>query len=97
MAISAPVSDTDRAIQHDPDHSWPSSLGIHARWPNGMVSYIPISAEQFFGLGQFGAPLSGDAMIGMVNNMIASGQPPIDPPVRKPKYAKRKKPAKRSR
>src|SRR6267142_1522405 len=97
MAISAPVSDTSRATQHEPDQSWPRALGIRAEWPNGMVSYIPISGAQFFGLEQFGAPLSGDAIIGMIKNMIHSGQPSLLPPVRKKKNAKRKKPVKRSR
>lgn len=83
MAIEMPTADTARSIQHEPDQSWPQSLGIHARWPNGMVSYIMISADQFFGLGQYGAPLSGDAIVGSIKNMLAAGEPPREiPPTR---------------
>lgn len=78
MAIDNPQSDTGRAIQHDPDQSWPSTVSIELRWQVGestLVTNTVISADQFFGRGQFGAPLPGDAVIGMIENMRRAGPP----------------------
>lgn len=101
MAISEPRSDTSRAIQHDPDQSWPTSVILQVGWQIGGVyrtrTHV-ISADEFFGRGPFGAPLPGDAVINTIEIMRRAGPPPpmkkLGPPIRK-KIPKRNKNAKR--
>jgi hypothetical protein len=81
MAIDEPVSDTSRAIQHDPDQTWPASVVLQVTWiidGNYLTRSSIISADQFFGRGRFGAPLPGDGLINMIEHMRRAGPP--DPP-----------------
>jgi len=83
MAIDNPVSDTDRAIQHDPDQSWPRTLKIQLMWEvdgKPVVRTETITADQFFGRASFGAPMDGSAVIGMIENMRRAGPPPVERP-----------------
>lgn len=81
MAIDAPISDTSRGIQHDPDQTYPESVKIQILWrdKNGrpIVRTEQISAAQFFGTGSFGAPLSGDWLISFIARMVRSGPPKL--------------------
>jgi hypothetical protein len=85
------VSDLSRAKQHDPDYSWPTEVKVQIIWlinghPHVRSNYI--SAEQFFGFGQYGAPMEGAALVGMINNMRREGPPPVKRMVRG--YSKKK-------
>ncbi len=79
MPINAPISDTSRGIQHDPDEGWPESVKIQILWrdKNGrpIVRTETISADQFFGRGS--APLSGDWLISFIERMRRAGPPKI--------------------
>lgn len=66
--------DLARAITHDPDESWPTIIEIVAYWSKdgnrrGRRRSVEIDADQFFGHGAFGAPMSGDQIIGMIDKL----------------------------
>lgn len=81
MPIDAPVSDTARGIQHDSDQTWPHTVKIAIHWQDkhGRVSIRSevISAEQFFGHGSYGAPMSGDWLISFIERMRKAGPPKV--------------------
>lgn len=80
MPIPGPVSDSVRAINHERDQTWPSTVSIELRWQIDGATFVRsavITADQFFGLGSFGAPLPGDAVIGMIENMRRAGPPSL--------------------
>lgn len=70
-------SDTDKSPQHDRDRSWPRQVVVQMEWPNGAVVRRVISADEFFGRGAFGAPLSGDSLIAEIERMRLAGPPAI--------------------
>ena len=81
MAIDNPTSDTARAIHHDPDLKYPQSVTIQLVWVvDGIQRYrtMDISSDRFFGLGQYGAPIDGQAVISMMENARREG--PFIPP-----------------
>lgn len=74
-------SDTERAIHHEPDHSYPQNVVIRLVWVvNGHVRIRSeeISAARFFGLGQYGAPIDGAALVGTIENMRREGPPVVE-------------------
>lgn len=68
MAIHVPQGDLARAKTHEPDDSWPTMIEIVAYWGEGRRKRksVEISADQFFGRGSYGAPLSGAQLVAMV-------------------------------
>lgn len=91
MAIDSPTSDTSRGIQHEPNMDYPTSVTIQLVWGTpGEQSYrsIDISADRFFGYGQYGAPIEGAALIGMIENARREG-PYISAKAKKNAKAKR--------
>lgn len=74
-----PPPDLDRATSHDPDQDWPAEVKISVKWPgpNGgmMVRSETIGADQFFGRGAHGAPMSGEYVIGLIERMRRAGRP----------------------
>jgi hypothetical protein len=75
------VSDTSRAVQHDPDQSYPDQVKIQLMWmidghPRVRTTYI--SADQFFGMGTFGAPIEGAALLQQIEIMRRAGPPPVE-------------------
>lgn len=61
-----------RTTTHEADDSWPTMIEIVAYWGEGRRGKrrsIAISANQFFGRGGFGAPMSGEQLIGMVDKL----------------------------
>jgi hypothetical protein len=75
------VSDTSRGIHHEPDHSYPHSVVIRVRWVvDGHVSerVEQIDADRFFGLGNYGAPIEGAALVSIIENMRRAGPPPVN-------------------
>jgi hypothetical protein len=79
MAIQNPISDLARSKQHEPDRIWPHEVKIAVHWQDDKgritVRSEVISANQFFGEGSFGAPLSGDHVISMIERMRREGPP----------------------
>lgn len=77
-----PESDTDRAPSIEPDHAWPDIVEVRLQWrlPSGrmMASIKQISADEFFGRGNIGAPLDGQGLISIVERLRREG-PPSDP------------------
>jgi len=81
MPIDLPISDTSRAIQHEPDYSWPESIKIQLCWRDkagrAQIATQIISSDQFFGRGAYGAPLNGEAIIQTIERMRRAGPPKI--------------------
>ena len=66
-----PSGDLARCETIEPDQSWPSMVEVVVYWGEGRKKRrsIEISADQFFGRGVHGAPISGDQIIFMVNQL----------------------------
>lgn len=72
MAISQPQGDLARVKSQEPEDTWPTMIEVVAYWGEGRRGKrrsLEIPADQFFGRGQYGAPLSGDQLIGMVERL----------------------------
>lgn len=70
--IAMPQGDLSRATTHEADDSWPTMIEIVAYWGEGRKGKrrsLEISADQFFGRGSHGAPITGDQLIGMVDRL----------------------------
>lgn len=66
------VGDLARVFSQEAEERWPTSIEIVAYYGEGKRrkrKSIQISADQFFGRGVYGAPLSGDQLIGMVHRL----------------------------
>lgn len=87
MAIDAPISDTSRAIMHDKSLEWPDSVKLQMIWKDtdgrAAVRTEIISADEFFGLGQFGAPMDGARLISMIERLRRAGPPAFERKVRR--------------
>jgi hypothetical protein len=82
MPPDSPVSDTSRAIQHDPDTSWPTWVKLELVWEidgRAHTRVAHIDGDHFFGRGGFGAPMEGVAIVSMIENMRRDGPPPLPP------------------
>lgn len=72
MPIHLPSGDLARAVTHEPDETWPTMIEVVAYFGNGRRGKrrsIQIPADQFFGRGGYGAPMTGDQLIGMVERL----------------------------
>lgn len=70
--LQMPSGDLARCQTHEADDSWPSRIEIVAYWGNdrrGKRRSIEIDCDQFYGRGAFGAPMSGDQLIGMIEKL----------------------------
>ena len=79
----SPISDLSRSIQHEPNTDWPTTVKVQLHWDVGghiRIRTIYIEADQFFGHGQYGAPMDGSALIGMIENMRKQGPPAVEHP-----------------
>ena len=71
--------DLARAVVHEPSEEWPTAIEIVAYWGGrfgprrGRRRSVVIEADQFFGHGRYGAPMSGDQLIGVVNKLRKEG------------------------
>lgn len=67
--------DLARAIVHEPSDEWPDYIEIRAYWgpPNGKHrgrhKSTLISADEFFGRGGYGAPMTGDQLINRIERL----------------------------
>lgn len=78
MPRPEPAGDLANTKVHELDQSYPTHIEIVAYWSKdgsrkGRRRSIEIPADQFFGHGAFGAPLSGDALIAMVQRLRMQG------------------------
>ena len=69
-----PSGDLARAVTHEPNETWPTMIEIVAYWGHGhgrrgKRRSIEIPADQFFGRGAYGAPISGDHLIIMIDQL----------------------------
>lgn len=74
MTVALPQGDLARVKSEEPDMSWPTMIEIVAIWKaadgkRGRQRSIRIPADQFFGRGAHGAPMSGDQLIGMIERL----------------------------
>lgn len=86
MAIEIPQGDLARTVSHEPDQEFPDRVELRVIWndPSGLPRdrVMTISADQFFGHGAFGAPMSGDYLVQTIERMRRQGAPTV-PPKRK--------------
>jgi len=77
MTVQQPQGDLARCVNHNPDDTWPTMIEIVAYWGKdgrkGRRRSVEIPADQFFGRGGFGAPMTGDQLIGMVDQVRRQG------------------------
>lgn len=74
------ISDTDRAIQHNPDQSWPNRVRVELVWYRegvALTQAFAITGDEFFGLNGVGAPMEGAALIGRIENLRRQGPPSL--------------------
>ena len=79
LAIHIPQSDLARATVHAPDQDWPGEVKVQLVWlVNGQprIRTVVIDADHFFGRGH-GAPMSGDLLLGTINNLRREGPPQL--------------------
>ena len=73
MTIAQPEGDLARCVVHERAEDWPTVIEISAYWKyngkRGKKKTIRINADEFFGRGQYGAPMSGDQLISMIDRM----------------------------
>jgi hypothetical protein len=70
--MQKPEGDLSRAVTHESDDTYPALIEVVAYWRKdrrGKRISIEIPADQFFGRGQYGAPISGDQLIGMIERL----------------------------
>jgi hypothetical protein len=73
------AGDLTRVKSHEPSEEWPTLIEIACFWGpkeqprRGRRRSIEIDADQFFGHGRFGAPMSGEQLIGMVERLRKQG------------------------
>lgn len=78
MPRPEPAGDLAKVKRHDADETWPAMVEIVCWFGptdnprKGKRRFIEIPADQFFGFGAFGAPLTGDVLIGMVDRLRRS-------------------------
>ena len=74
-----PAGDLARVKSIERDESWPTLIEVVCYWGpadaprKGRRRSITIDADQFFGRGRYGAPMSGDQFIAMVERLRRSG------------------------
>lgn len=67
------AGDLARCTTHEADDTWPTLIEVVAYFGNdgrrGKRRSIEISADEFFGRGGYGAPISGDQLIFKINQL----------------------------
>jgi hypothetical protein len=78
MPSEIPAGDLANATTHEPDLSFPAEVQLRLVWKvNGraFVRTMRITADEFFGRGASGAPISGDAIVQHIERMRKKGPP----------------------
>lgn len=78
MPRPEPSGELARVKTVEADESWPTIVEVTAYWSKdgsrrGRRRSVEIPADQFFGSGAYGAPLSGDQLIAMVQQLRRLG------------------------
>lgn len=75
--LQLPQGDLAKVKSHDPNDDWPALIEVVAYWGDagrkGKRRSLTINADQFFGRGQFGAPMTGEQLIGMIDKLRKQG------------------------
>ncbi len=65
--------DLSKTRSEEPDYDWPSRIEVRALWKTKSGGYkirsIHIRGDQFFGHGEYGAPMSGEQLIATINRL----------------------------
>jgi hypothetical protein len=71
MAMTLPQGDLARCVVHERDDDWPTMIEIVAYFGEKRRKRrsIEIPADQFFGRGAYGAPITGDQLISIIDRM----------------------------
>ena len=72
--VSNPQGDLARVRSIEMSEDWPTVIEVVAYWSKdgsrkGKRRSIEIPADQFFGRGEYGAPISGERLIQMVDKL----------------------------
>lgn len=71
--MSVGEGDLARVKSTESDETWPSIIEVVAYWGKdgrrGKRKSIKILADQFFGRGAYGAPLSGEQLIRIIDKL----------------------------
>lgn len=71
--IHMPDGQLAQCVTHEPEDDFPTMIEVVAWYgPSGRRGKrrsIMISKDQFFGRGKYGAPISGDQLIGMIHQL----------------------------
>jgi hypothetical protein len=72
------AGDLSRTINHEANSDWPSVVEIVCYWDTqhkkkGRRRSAEIGSDQFFGTGRFGAPMTGDQLIAIVERLRRAG------------------------
>ena len=78
MPRPEPTGELARTKSIELSETWPTMFEIVAYWgspdaPRRKRTSIEITGDQFFGHGDYGAPLNGDQLIGMIDRLRRQG------------------------
>jgi hypothetical protein len=76
MPLHLPQGALATAKTHEASQEWPTLIEVVAYWGTGRRGRrrsMTISADQFFGRGVHGAPMSGDQLVTMVDRLRRCG------------------------
>ena len=74
--IDIPEGDLARVVTHEPNYDYPELVEIRLRWrKDGKPVYRSreIGADEFFGRGQFGAPIPAESIVQIIERMRREG------------------------
>lgn len=76
--IQIPQGDLARVKSQEPNADWPTMIEVVAYWSHdgsrkGRRRSFEIDADQFFGRGAHGAPMSGEQLIAAVERLRRQG------------------------
>lgn len=71
MAIEMPPSDLSRAKTNEREQDWPDDLRIVAKWGQKTRTVV-LTADEFFGRGIHGAPMTADSLFHRINTLRKS-------------------------
>lgn len=74
LLSNLPAGDLARCKTIESDDTWPTMVEVVVYWGEGRTKRrsIEISANEFFGRGGHGAPITGDALINRIDRLRRS-------------------------
>jgi hypothetical protein len=81
--------DLARTKSIEADESYPTTVTLSMYWPCGpdgqvLMRSIGITADQYFGHGQYGAPIPAEFLVQQIERMRREGPPQILPQIKRP-------------